>query len=742
MAKLLISYLLLILTCAFAEAQPPISKNANSLYQLLSKSKPDTSRVNLLIKIGRFDNAHSAQQPALPDSALAVAGRANTLSEKLGYTEGVGLSYQIMAQAFCNKKNFKKSDDLIAKAIGVFLTHELFRDAAEAYLNKEEFYLSAGGHDYKVMIRYYEQAQTLFHKANALEREGATLERLGDFYQVIDDLDKSLVNLNQALIVFKQVKYPCLQYTYDLLNSVNMRKSRYREALKYGLLAERIAHAVNDTSLLLCTIYTRIGTTYFVINKSYQSEIYFKNALKIARKYGDRPSIRIVLQSLIAAYAAEHKYKQALELIKQIRKQYFSANNEEIILDYADFILIYTGLTDYHLAQVYSDKLLKSNFLSLGSSTTVYALNSLTGYLVQSGQYERAAEYVPIFRRLAIRLAMKRKEYQAYLMGFKTDSAKGNYLSAINNYRRYFFLKDSLYDITKTGQLEELKIQYETEQKEQSITILKRNTVLQKDNLERADIIRNITIAASIILVVFILLLYKSYRVNKQNSVAIDKKNQTLSELLTEKEWLLKEIHHRVKNNLQIVTGLLQRQSAYINNHEALEAIQNSENRMHAIALIHQKLYQSESLDLISMPEYIEEMISYLKDSCSLHNRIVFEKHLEAISLDVAQAVPLGLILNEAVTNAIKYAYKDNESGTIYITLVKSEDDTNQLTIADNGPGFPESFDYNEVDSLGLNLMRGLCKQLGATLEFINEQGCTINIIFKTQFFSKTADRG
>jgi two-component sensor histidine kinase len=200
----------------------------------------------------------------------------------------------------------------------------------------------------------------------------------------------------------------------------------------------------------------------------------------------------------------------------------------------------------------------------------------------------------------------------------------------------------------------------------------------------------------------------------------------------------LKEIHHRVKNNLQIVTGLLQRQSTYIDNDEAMNAIQNSENRMHAIALIHHNLYQSDSLDLIKMPDYIGEMIGYLQESFDLDNRIIFEKHVEEINLDVAQAVPVGLILNEAVTNAIKYAYREDETGVIYITLTGIDDQYNILTIADNGSGFPENFDIERVDSLGINLMRGLSKQLGGVLKIHDKQGCTIEITFKTEILSKS----
>ena len=203
--------------------------------------------------------------------------------------------------------------------------------------------------------------------------------------------------------------------------------------------------------------------------------------------------------------------------------------------------------------------------------------------------------------------------------------------------------------------------------------------------------------------------------------------------MLDEKEWLVKEIHHRVKNNLQIVMGLLQRQSAYIDNDIAFAAIQNSENRMHSIALIHQKLYQSESLDLINMPEYIDELITYLKDGCDTGNRIHFEKKIDEIYLDVSQAVPLGLILNEAITNAIKYAYPKDNAGFIHIVLSQTGEDENLLIIEDHGPGLPSHFNMEKIDSLGMNLMKGLSKQLGGTFQLENNQGLTIKIVFKTE---------
>ena len=139
--------------------------------------------------------------------------------------------------------------------------------------------------------------------------------------------------------------------------------------------------------------------------------------------------------------------------------------------------------------------------------------------------------------------------------------------------------------------------------------------------------------------------------------------------MLIEKEWLLKEIHHRVKNNLQIVISLLNTQSAYVDNEDALLAIQNSQHRMHAMSLIHQKLYQSDNLANIDMSWYIYELISYMRECFDTDNKINFVLDTEKVYLDVAQAVPLGLIINEAISNAIKYAFPADRKGAVKIVL-------------------------------------------------------------------------
>jgi two-component sensor histidine kinase len=231
------------------------------------------------------------------------------------------------------------------------------------------------------------------------------------------------------------------------------------------------------------------------------------------------------------------------------------------------------------------------------------------------------------------------------------------------------------------------------------------------------------------------LLLIQQDEIKSQNN-SLMKLNSTLHEmnikqkkLLSEKEWLLKEIHHRVKNNLQIVISLLNTQSGSLHNEEAIAAIRESQHRMHSISLVHQRLYQSENLAFVDMYEYINELSRYLQDSFDPEKLIDVVLETEPIELDISHAVPIGLILNEAITNAMKYAFCVQRTGRVVISLDQDNDGTILLKVADNGQGLPEGFDVNVSTSLGMSLMKGLTQQLEGEFKLINIGGLTVQII-------------
>jgi PAS domain S-box-containing protein len=200
---------------------------------------------------------------------------------------------------------------------------------------------------------------------------------------------------------------------------------------------------------------------------------------------------------------------------------------------------------------------------------------------------------------------------------------------------------------------------------------------------------------------------------------------------LREKEALLKEIHHRVKNNLQVVSSLLGLQSRLVNDDETRKMFQESQNRIHSMALLHECLYQSNNLSMIDFPDYIRQLASHLFRSYGVHaDRIHLRTNLDALYLNLDAAVPCGLIINELVSNSLKYAFPDTREGEVLIELREHSEGLARLLVADNGIGLRSDIDWTTARSLGLRLVRSLADQLGAKIEVKSTLGTEVQLIF------------
>lgn len=200
---------------------------------------------------------------------------------------------------------------------------------------------------------------------------------------------------------------------------------------------------------------------------------------------------------------------------------------------------------------------------------------------------------------------------------------------------------------------------------------------------------------------------------------------------LEEKEMLLREIHHRVKNNLMIISSLLNLQSRYIKDKEVLDVFKDSQNRARSMALIHDRLYQSSHLKSIDIGDYIQTLAAdlfrtYVTDS----ERISLNFDVEDVMMDINTMIPLGLIVNELLSNCLKHAFPDERSGQIDITFHYNPPKY-RLTVTDNGVGFPENIDYRKTKSLGLRLVNILTDQIDGTMEFNGENGTQFCIEFE-----------
>ncbi|MBS1601446.1 MAG: histidine kinase, partial [Bacteroidetes bacterium] len=276
-------------------------------------------------------------------------------------------------------------------------------------------------------------------------------------------------------------------------------------------------------------------------------------------------------------------------------------------------------------------------------------------------------------------------------------------------------------------------------------------------------ILRNAFGAGAVLLILLLALLYSRYRtkqrsnrllqirqkeiddtncrlhqLNVRQQGLLEEKVRLLEEkerLLEEKEWLMREVHHRVRNNLQLIISLLKMQTAHLRDELALSAFGDISTRIYTISLIHQQLYQDQGdMTMINMPDYVSGLVGFLDESRRTEQRIGFTLEVAPIRLDVSQSVPVGLILNEAISNAIKYAFPgDYIDPRISIILRQDEDRTIHLTVSDNGVGLPAELDIEHSSSMGLPLIRTLAIQLEGQVTVYPRPGTTIDLTFRRE---------
>lgn len=233
----------------------------------------------------------------------------------------------------------------------------------------------------------------------------------------------------------------------------------------------------------------------------------------------------------------------------------------------------------------------------------------------------------------------------------------------------------------------------------------------------------------TIILVYMVIsLINKQYKEQEELIKKIKKDQEIIESSLKEKEVLLAEVQHRVKNNLSVIIGLFNLQRDNSSNEETKQAITEAKNRVLSIAMVHERLYKKENLSRISLKYYISELAREIIRGHPLYDKLAIEEQLEEIDADITKAVPVGLIVNEAITNALKHAFKNIQNPTIKIVLTYHFG-VICVKISDNGPGMPENKQHNDK-ALGLTLIESLAEQLDGNIHYSNNGGATIKLTF------------
>jgi len=210
------------------------------------------------------------------------------------------------------------------------------------------------------------------------------------------------------------------------------------------------------------------------------------------------------------------------------------------------------------------------------------------------------------------------------------------------------------------------------------------------------------------------------------------KQERELQQSLKEKEVLLKEVHHRVKNNMQVISSILNLQSSYIKDNAAIEMLRESQDRIKSMSFIHESLYRSKDLSSVNFTEYLKNLVNNLFHTYGVNiEGLKLTYDLDEISLNLDTAIPCGLIINELISNALKYAFKNRDKGELTVSLKKIKNSKIKLVITDDGVGFPEHIDYQNTESLGLQLVVTLVGQIKGEIQLDTKKGTKFTIVFE-----------
>ncbi len=732
----------------------------------LLRSLSDTSRVKLLLELGKNKLRPTYTHNANRDSAIAFFRQAETLSERIGnqkWTEEsqclIGIGY-LLSQDWARGKAYftkviearRQAGDKAGeiKALLRMATTTFCDDCREnmnALTKALDLSRQIGDHSQEMLILMemgYEHFQ--LDRGSTGQAEQKALQVLAIQKAIgFRPLTRAYHALAEESVYKLPGEYGYLSNAYYFMSDLSQARGDLNQKLFYVL---KVVRSIERSGLSeeLEYAYFKLGNAYYELGMFDRSMAYYQKCLAISHQKG-KLFVQVGLASrMVVTLLKQGKAPEALLFLQDIARKNLSFTYEDKLLMAQSFGACYSALKQYKLAEKYY---VENVTLSkqVASQFRYAAWQRISQFYVANAQYAKADPYLRMLLAESPKKIIPSHQIDVHLMLFKVDSAQGNYPTAIRHYQRYKALTDSIFNEKKFDQIARLSIQYETDKKEQALRLNQKDIALLTEQSKAQQTQRNALIGGAALLLALLLLSYNRYRLKQRNNQQlkaqqrvlqerqeeINHKNTTLQLLLTEKEWLLKEIHHRVKNNLQVVMSLLNAQAAYLSDEAALSAIQESQHRVQAMALIHQKLYQSEQIARISMPAYIQEVVAYLRDSYNLHQPITFQLDVESIELDVTQAVPLGLIINEAITNALKYAFPGGRSGRITVSLHQQKKGTYQLIIADDGVGLPAGYDPEQSRSLGMTLMHGFSQQLGSELTMRSEAGVVICLLFSDE---------
>lgn len=570
--------------------------------------------------------------------------------------------------------------------------------------------------DMRQALVYAKQGVAISEKINDKNWTPKFYEMQGRMYAnllVLDSATFFLKKAEKAYIIINDKKG--LAKTYFKMAWVQRKNGALDEALQKDLEGLKLMETIDDKAGI-CDAMTRISEDLTNQNRLKEALEYAEKAIDIADKNNLTSEKYFVYVNAGDVAMSSKKYQESLDYYN---KSLSIANEQNLGLVSLSDISNSRGNAYKRLGK-YKEALIdyKNAFNYAKSANYQNAMNTVIANLGEvyllSGKYKEALGY----QLETVKLQEDKHDLSNLVENYHHVSTiyskLGDYKSALAYKQKAYIMRDSIASQESDAKMSEMLTKYETRKKEETIAS-------QETTIKQEKLIQRLFIGLAVLLLVVLTFGFISY----QNRA---KKNELLAIKNAENELLLKEIHHRVKNNLEVVSGLLALQSAQIDDQSTKDAMQESQNRVNSIGIVHQKLYQGKNLGAVEMKDYVLNLSESILDSFGATGKVDLQIAMENLDLDIDTAVPLGLIINELITNTVKYAFPNNQKGKLTIKLEKQANNILHLVVSDNGVG---KSGVVQGTGFGGQLIALLTNQLNGKMTEENKNGTTVIFDFK-----------
>lgn len=520
-----------------------------------------------------------------------------------------------------------------------------------------------------------QEALTLAKQTNFKRGIAAATKNLAICNYVNGKSDIAIKQFIEAIKLFEDLKdINELAHCYSQMGIAYYLQYQYDNALKYYEKSIELYKKTTNKKDL-AGVYINQGISYTYVKKMDLAEINYNEALKIYQEINYEPGFAPAYNSLAKIYYARKDYNKAISYYKLAEQYSLKSNNKyHLITNYNSLATCYKELKEYETAKTYSEK-------SILISKEV-------------GSVERE-----LFCH----------ETMADIL-----FSMGDYKNAYASFQNYASLKDTLFNQDKNDAIAEMQAKFDVEKNQQKVKEIELQKKIDDEANTKQRLLLIVVIIVILISLIFTMVLFR----NKQKvNHLLEQKNEAIQANLEQKELMMSEIHHRVKNNLQMVSSILDLQARDLTDEKSMRVIEDSLSRINAISLIHQRLYQSENIRGIKINTYLQELAhDILKNFSSsvTTTPIQLTCKVDELNMDLEFAIPIGLITAELITNSCKYAFTGIEKPEINITLNK-QNDTLILKVIDNGIGKQAAVNESGT-SFGTKLIKSLSRKLRAEI--------------------------